>query len=88
MTNADETPGPDAPEVDESARSVNACPRCGAHRLALLGLPEIDVTEYHPLDEAIGMGVAPSLEAPAIGCLSCGAEWADLAAFEAERASS
>lgn len=42
------------------------------------------MTEYHPLDEAIGMGVAPSLEQPAIGCLACGAEWPDLNAFRAE----
>jgi len=69
---------------DDAARSAQACPRCGAHRLALLDLPEIDVTEYHPLDEAIGMGVAPSLEQPAIGCLACGAQWPDVGAFQAE----
>jgi len=83
VTNApDGTPGPDEP--DDEARSEDACPRCGAHRLALLRMPELDVTEYHPLDEAIGMGVAPSLEQPAIGCLACGAEWPDLNAFRAE----
>ncbi len=74
------------PAVDESARSDDACPRCGAHRLALLSLPQIDTTGYRPLDEAYGMTGGPRLEAPAIGCLACGADWPNLAAFRAERA--
>ena len=72
------------PALDESTRSAAACPRCGAHRLALLNLPQIDVTGYRPLDEIYGMISGPSLEAPGIGCLACGAEWPDLAAFGAE----
>jgi hypothetical protein len=69
---------------DDSARSAQACPRCGAHRLALLSLPDIDTTGYRPLDEAYGMTGGPSLEQPAIGCLACGADWPNLAAFQAE----
>jgi hypothetical protein len=72
------------PALDETSRSAAACPRCGAHRLALLTLPKIDTTGYRPLDEAYGMTGGPRLEAPAIGCLACGAEWPDLAAFSSE----
>ncbi len=72
------------PALDEATRSEQACPRCGAHRLALLNLPTIDVSGYRPLDEIYGMVTGPSLEEPGIGCLACGAEWPDLAAFKAE----
>jgi hypothetical protein len=72
------------PALDEAARSEKACPRCGAHRLALLNLPTIDLTGYRPLDEIYGMVTGPSLEEPGIGCLACGAEWPDLATFNAE----
>lgn len=72
------------PALDETSRSAAACPRCGAHRLALLTLPTIDTTGYRPLDEAYGMTGGPRLEVPAIGCLACGAEWADLATFSSE----
>jgi hypothetical protein len=83
VTNSPEgTPEQNGP--DDSARSEDACPRCGAHRLALLQMPEIDLTDYHPLDEAIGMGMTPSLEQPAIGCLACGAQWPDVGALRAE----
>ena len=72
------------PALDEAARSAQACPRCGAHRLALLAVPTIDVSGYRPFDEIYGMVTGPSLEEPGIGCLACGAEWPDLAAFNAE----
>lgn len=72
------------PALDDSSRSAAACPRCGAHRLALLSLPTIDTTGYRPLDEIYGMTGGPNLEEPAIGCLACGAEWPDLAAFSSE----
>jgi hypothetical protein len=92
----DATPNADAesapggagdPALDSASRSAAACPRCGAHRLALLRLPRIDTTGYRPLDELYGMTGGPNLEEPAIGCLACGAEWPDLATFshEAER---
>jgi len=71
--------------LDEASRSEAACPRCGAHRLALLSLPTIDISGYRPLDEIYGMTGGPNLEEPGIGCLACGAEWADLAAFNRER---
>jgi hypothetical protein len=69
------------PALDDSSRSAAACPRCGAHRLALLTLPQIDTTGYRPLDEAYGMTGGPRLDEPGIGCLACGAEWPDLATF-------
>ncbi len=72
------------PAMDEATRSATACPRCGAHRLALLTLPQIDTSGYRPLDEIYGMGSGPSLQEPGIGCLACGAEWSDLASFDAE----
>ncbi|HEY2888340.1 MAG TPA: hypothetical protein VGJ17_06970 [Candidatus Limnocylindrales bacterium] len=72
------------PALDETSRSAAACPRCGAHRLATLDLPTIDTTGFRPLDEIYGMTGGPSLEEPAIGCLACGAEWPDLAAFNEE----
>ena len=71
------------PALDEATRSEAACPRCGAHRLALLNLPTIDTTGYRPLDELYGMTGGPNLRPPGIGCLACGAEWPDLAAFKA-----
>jgi hypothetical protein len=83
------TPGPGSdapggdPAIDESTRSETPCPNCGAHRLALLKLPAIDTSGYRPLDEIYGMVTGPSLEEPGIGCLACGAEWPDLATFNA-----
>lgn len=69
----------------ESERSAEACPRCGAHRLTLLRFPQVDVLGVRPYDELIGRGDAKAKTEPGIGCLACGAEWADLAAFRAER---
>lgn len=81
---AESSPDESDPALDEATRSAKPCPRCGAHRLALLNLPTIDVSGYRPLDEIYGMVTGPSLEEPGIGCLACGAEWPDLAAFNAE----
>jgi hypothetical protein len=78
------TPGPDGSADNADARSEQACPRCGQHRLALLDLPEVEATGYRPLDEALGMGEQPTLEEPGIGCLNCGAEWPNIEAFQAE----
>ena len=69
------------PALDESARSEAACPNCGAHRLALLKLPTINTSGYSPVEAVYGMGNGPSPDEPGIGCLACGAEWPDLAAF-------
>jgi hypothetical protein len=81
---AEPAPAGGDPALDEATRSAEACPRCGAHRLALLNLPTIDTSGYRPLDEIYGLVTGPSLEAPGIGCLACGAEWPDLADFKAE----
>ncbi len=67
--------------TDETARSAQACPECGAHRLALLDLPTTSVAGYQVNSELLGMGEPGSDAPPAIGCLACGAEWPDLEAF-------
>ncbi len=81
---AGSSPASGDPALDELTHSATACPRCGAHRLATLDLPTIDTSGYRPLDEIYGMTGGPNLQEPAIGCLACGAEWPDLAAFNAE----
>jgi len=65
----------------DSARSEEACPVCGEHRLTLLYFPETSVTGVRPYDELYGMGDRAADTAPGIGCLACGSEWLDLAAF-------
>jgi hypothetical protein len=72
--------------MNDHARSEEACPVCGEHRLALVRFPG----ETPPDDEApgaiLGATLARDDEAPAIGCLACGAEWPDLGSFrEAQR---
>ena len=74
-------PGGSDPALDESTRSEAACPNCGAHRLALLKLPTISTSGYSPVEAVYGMGNGASPDEPGIGCLACGAEWRDLAAF-------
>jgi hypothetical protein len=70
---------------DLQARSVDACPRCGVHRLALAEPPKIVDLGYQPLNEVYGFqGEVTDPVEPAIECLSCGALWPDLAAFRAD----
>jgi len=64
-----------------SERSVQACPVCGAHQLALIDFPEISTVGYQPYSEIIGMGEAQERNEPGIGCLACGAGWNSLKAF-------
>ena len=71
---------------DDGSRSAHACPRCGAHRLALLEFPSITALPYQPHSELIGMGEPRAAGMPGIGCLACGAEWPSLAELEAEGA--
>lgn len=80
----EDTSGPEESSDNADARSKDACPRCGQHRLALLSLPEVDPKGYRALDEVLGMGEVPSLEEPGIGCLACGAEWPSLQAYRSE----
>ena len=68
-------------EPQEAARSGEACPACGEHRLTLLYFPAADLHGVRPYDELIGMGDPVADTAPGIGCLACGSEWSDLAAF-------
>jgi hypothetical protein len=69
--------------TDDTARSEEACPACGAHRLALLDFPDTPTIGYQAYSEIIGMGEAHELTPPGIACLACGAEWRDLATFRA-----
>lgn len=70
-------------ESTDDARSREACPVCGEHRLTLLPLPRVDVLGVQPYNELLGfrdIAGRPDLD-PAIGCLSCGSEWPDLTDF-------
>lgn len=69
----------------DEARSEESCPVCGEHRLTLLHFPETSVTGVRPYDELYGMGDRQADTAPGIGCLACGSEWPDLAAFRIAR---
>ncbi len=71
---------------DQPERSAEACPRCGAHRLAMIDFPEIQSAGYQPYNDLLGMGEARTRTPPGIGCLACGAEWRDLEAFREDRA--
>ena len=73
-------------ESDASAeRSDQACPACGAHRLAVLSFPHLPGGSPTDLEIPLG-GRAADPAAPAIGCLACGAEWRDLDAFSRAQA--
>lgn len=71
--------------MTEDTRSAEACPECGAHRLAVLEFPYLPTTGYQPFAEVVGMGEARQRSGPGIGCLACGSEWADVDAFRAAR---
>jgi hypothetical protein len=71
----------------ETERSHDACPRCGEHRLAVLDVPDVELTGYQPANASMGIATDVRLEGPpGIGCLACGAQWQDLDAFRAEQA--
>lgn len=72
---------------DQFERSIEACPSCGAHRLALVEFPDVQAVGYQAYSEIMGVGELREPRAPAIGCLACGAEWSDLAAFREDRRS-
>jgi hypothetical protein len=65
-------------------RSRFACPKCGEHQLAVIEFPDQRTVGFEPANEIIGMGEPIVMTPPAIGCLSCGAEWPSLEAFRAE----
>jgi hypothetical protein len=70
-------------EQSEQATSAEACPVCGAHRVAILPLPDIAVLGVQPYTDLLMMGDRPAPPRDAIGCLACGAEWPDLDAYRA-----
>jgi hypothetical protein len=65
----------------EAARSSEACPACGAHRLAILTFPDLAGGNRPAEAEVVLIGRSADPSPPPIGCLACGAEWADLDAF-------
>ena len=70
--------------TDIGEESAFACPRCGAHRLAMITFPDQRTMGYAPAFEIIGMGEPVVNTPPAIGCLGCGAEWPTVEAVRAE----
>jgi hypothetical protein len=70
-----------------SERSAEACPRCGAHRLAAVEPPElVEPGSQPPLSDIfVGRQVGTEPVAPSIECLSCGATWRDLETFRFEQ---
>jgi hypothetical protein len=72
----------DAPDE----RSAEACPRCGAHRLATNEPPKLMDLGYQPLNNVFSIhGEVTDPVAPGIECLACGTVWPDLEAFRAEQ---
>ena len=71
------------PDSTDATRSKEACPVCGEHRLTLLYFPDMSPRGVLPYDELIGLGDPRADTEPGIGCLACGSEWPDLAAFRA-----
>jgi len=69
------------PMSQPAERSAEACPVCGAHEMSLIEFPEVSAVGYQVMNESIGMGDPEGSSEPGIGCLACGAEWANLAAF-------
>jgi hypothetical protein len=67
--------------MTDEARSEEACPACGAHRLALLRFADDAPVDDQAPQALLGATLAQADEPPAIGCLACGTEWPDLATF-------
>ncbi|CAN5764633.1 hypothetical protein BH24CHL8_BH24CHL8_04580 [soil metagenome] len=65
----------------DAQRSAEACPVCGRHTVSLLGFPYVATMGAQPTSDILGMGELSPDQPPGIGCLSCGAQWADVAAF-------
>lgn len=70
----------------DAERSAEACPACGQHTVSLLGFPYVATMGAQPTADILGMGELSADQPPAIACLSCGVQWADVATFrQAER---
>jgi hypothetical protein len=70
---------------EQNERSAEACPECGAHRLAMIDFPSVS-GRYQVNNELLGMGEVKERTPPGIGCLACGAEWRDLDTFRKAKA--
>ncbi len=66
---------------ENTGRSREACPVCGAHALHLLYFPDVDLTGVRPMDDLVGMGDLKPEQPPGIGCEACGSEWTTLEEF-------
>ncbi len=70
---------------DPSQRSLDPCPRCGQHRLAVIEVPELELTDYQVANATLGIQTDVRLEGPpGIECLDCGAAWASVEELRAE----
>ncbi|MDQ3492958.1 MAG: hypothetical protein M3452_06825 [Chloroflexota bacterium] len=69
----------------DAERSAEACPACGRHTVSLLGFPYVATMGAQPTADILGMGELSADQPPAIACLSCGAQWPDVAAFRQAR---
>ncbi len=76
----------DEPRLD-GQRSAESCPACSRHTVSLLGFPYVATMGAQPTSDILGMGELSPDQPPGIGCLSCGAQWADVTAFRAARGS-
>lgn len=65
----------------DAERSAEACPACGRHTVSLLGFPYVATMGAQPTADILGMGELSADQPPAIACLSCGAQWANVADF-------
>ncbi len=68
-------------ESNASSASVEACPVCGAHRLALLEFPHVSGAVHLIDSEMFAVRMMPDQTPPGIGCLACGSEWEDVTSF-------
>jgi hypothetical protein len=68
-------------EPSPTDRSNEACPVCGAHRLALVEFPTVSGAANPAASEVFGATTTPDQTPPAIACLACGCDWPDLPAF-------
>jgi hypothetical protein len=72
---------------DPSQRSLDPCPRCGQHRLAVIDVPDLELTDYQIANQTLGIQTDVRLEGPpGIECLDCGAAWSSVEELRADLA--
>ena len=74
---------------DPSQRSLDPCPSCGEHRLAVIDVPDIELTDYQIANQTLGIQTDVRLEGPpGIECLACGTAWSSVEELRADLAAS